>query len=99
MINTVIFDLGGVLIDWNPRHLYKKIFDDGGEMEWFLKEVCSGDWNVQQDAGRPFEVAVEELSAEHPKYRKEIEAYYSRWSEMLGGPIDSTVETSKRTKA
>jgi 2-haloacid dehalogenase len=76
---AIIFDLGGVLIDWNPRHLYRKLFDDDAAMETFLSEVCTPHWNEQQDAGRPFADAVELLVAEHPQYETHIRAYWDRW--------------------
>jgi 2-haloacid dehalogenase len=88
---AVVFDLGGVLIDWNPRHLYRELFDDPDEMEWFLAEVCNDAWNLEQDAGRPFATAVREASAAHPQYRAMIEAYFERWPEMVRGAYDDTV--------
>lgn len=91
MITTAVFDLGGVLIDWDPRHLYRKLFEDAAEMEAFLAEVCNGEWNGRQDEGRPFAEAVAELSARHPQQRDMIAAYHDRWPEMLGGAIDDTV--------
>lgn len=87
----VVFDLGGVLIDHNPRHLYRKLFDDAGAMEHFLATVCTPAWNRRQDAGRPIAEAVAELQAQHPDEAGLIAAYYGRWSEMLGGSIDGTV--------
>lgn len=91
-IKTIVFDLGGVLIDWNPRHLYRKIFKSEEEMEWFLSNICTYEWNVQQDAGRLFSVATAELTARHPEYSDKIALYYSRWEEMLGGEIGDTVK-------
>ena len=91
-INTIIFDLGGVLIDWNPNHLYKKIIEDEKEREYFLSEICTPHWNEQQDAGRTLAEATNILVDQHPKYQKEIEAFYGRWTEMLGGAIEKTVE-------
>jgi 2-haloacid dehalogenase len=88
----IVSDLGGVLIDWNPRHLYRKLFDDEAAMERFLSEVCDHDWNLCQDAGRPFAEAVAELAARHPEERALIEAYWHRWPEMIAGPIDASVE-------
>jgi 2-haloacid dehalogenase len=90
MSGCVIFDLGGVLIDWNPRHLYRKLFDDEAEMEGFLAEVCTQAWNERQDEGRPVAVAVAELTARHPEKRRLIEAYYARWPDMMAGPIEGS---------
>ena len=92
-INTIVFDLGGVLIDWNPRHLYKKLVtDDPERIEWFLSNVCTPEWNALQDAGRSFAEATAELLELHPEHRELIEVYYGRWEEMLGGPIEGTVD-------
>jgi 2-haloacid dehalogenase len=87
----VIFDLGGVLIDWNPRHLYRKLFDNPAAMERFLATVCTPDWNLTLDEGRPFTEAVAEISALHPDQIDLIAAYSERWHEMLGGTHEATV--------
>ena len=92
MRRIVIFDLGGVLIDWNPRYLYRKLFDEEEEMEWFLENICTSSWNAEQDAGRPFEEAVRLLVEEHPDHEQHIRAYQERWDEMLGGVIEGTRE-------
>ncbi len=91
-IDTIVFDLGGVLIDWNPRYLYKKIFDTEEETEKFLSEVCHGVWNAQHDAGKPFQEGVDELTEKYPEYSEEIQAYFDRWIEMIGGEITGTSE-------
>ncbi len=91
-INTIVFDLGGVLIDWNPRYVFKHIFKEETEMEYFLTEVCKPLWNHQMDEGKPFAEAVEELTNEFPQYALQIKAYHERWDEMLNGTIDGTVE-------
>jgi 2-haloacid dehalogenase len=96
---TIIFDFGGVLIDWNPRYLYKKIFDDESEMEWFLGNVCTMNWNLQQDEGRPFAEAIGLLQHEHAQYSEQIQAYFTRWEEMLNGPIEETVKILRHLKA
>ena len=88
---VIVFDLGGVLIDWNPRHLYRKLFDDDAAMERFLEEVCHGAWNLEQDRGRPFAEAIEEAALRHPDQRAMIEAYHTRWGEMLAGEIEGSV--------
>jgi len=99
IIDTVIFDLGGVLIDWNPERLYKKIFKDPEEMKYFLAEVCTPHWNEEQDGGRLLADATEILVKQFPKYTTEIEAFYGRWTEMLGGAIEGTVDILKELKA
>lgn len=91
-IETVIFDLGGVLIDWNPRYLYQKIFKTEDEITWFLSNVCTPEWNEQQDAGRSFEEATEELVLKFPEHEAAIRAWYGRWQETIRGPIYDTVE-------
>jgi 2-haloacid dehalogenase len=90
--NTVIFDLGGVLIDWNPRYLYRKIFNTEEEINWFLENVCTAEWNDEQDAGRSFEEATNELVAKFPDHEVAIRAWYSRWQETIGGRIHETVD-------
>jgi 2-haloacid dehalogenase len=88
---VIVFDLGGVLIDWNPRHLYRKLFDDDAQMEWFLEEVCHQAWNLEQDRGRTFADAIEEAVLRHPDQRAMIEAYHARWEEMVAGEIAGSV--------
>lgn len=90
---AVVFDLGGVLIDWNPRYLFRSLFEDEESMERFLAEVCTLEWNSRMDAGRPFAEAVEELAREHPDDAEMIRAYHGRWGEMLGGTFDETLAT------
>jgi 2-haloacid dehalogenase len=88
---VIVFDLGGVLIDWDPRHLYRKLFDQEAAMERFLDQVCHGAWNLEQDRGRSFADAIEEAVLRHPDQRAMIEAYHLRWEEMLAGAIEDTV--------
>ncbi len=95
----VVFDLGGVLIDWNPRYLYRKLIDDADEMEDFLAQICSPEWILQSDAGRPLSDCVEELAARHPDKASLIRAYRDRWPEMLEGWLDGTVDTLAALKA
>jgi 2-haloacid dehalogenase len=90
---AVVFDLGGVLIDWNPRYLYRQLFEGDDEaMEQFLAEVVSPDWNLQQDAGRPWNEAIETLTRQHPAQAELIAAYWDRWLETVGDAIQPTVE-------
>ena len=97
-INAIIFDLGGVLIDWNPRYVYRQIFKTEKEVEWFLENITTLDWNENQDAGYPLHKATEELIAKHPEWEPEIKAYYGRWLEMLGEAIHETVEIFRQLK-
>ena len=98
-LNTIIFDLGGVLIDWNQRYMYKTIFKTDQEMEWFLSNVCTTEWNEEQDAGRPFAEAVKIQTQLFPQYSKEIEAFHLRWPEMMKDQIYDTVQIFSELKA
>lgn len=98
-IKAIVFDLGGVLIDWDPRHMYRSVFDDETEMEHFLTEIATLKWNSQHDAGLPWAEGVANLSDEHPEYAHLIELYQQRWIEMLKGPIEGTVAILARLKA
>jgi 2-haloacid dehalogenase len=91
IVQAAVFDLGGVLIDWNPRYLYRKLLADDAAVETFLTEICNQAWNSEQDLGRPWSEAVESLTRDHPDQRALIAAYRERWEEMLGGPIDESV--------
>jgi 2-haloacid dehalogenase len=94
-----VFDLGGVLLDWNPRYLYRKLFDDEAEMERFLSEVCTMEWHHAHDLGVPPEQTSPPLVAAHPEYAEQIWAWTQRTEEMLGGPIEPTVEILRALKA
>lgn len=96
---TIIFDLGGVLIDWNPRYLYSQIFSDQDEMDFFLRAVCSPEWNAQMDGEKSFSDGIEELIPLHPEYADQIRAYFSRWEEMIGGVFSDTVQVLSELKA
>ena len=98
-IKNIVFDFGGVLVDWNPRYLYHKYFSTEEEMEYFLAHICTGEWNMQQDAGRPFAEGVALLQAEHPEYAEAIALYDTRWSEMIGGAIQENVDWLRELKA
>jgi 2-haloacid dehalogenase len=91
-VDTVVFDLGGVLIDWDPRYLYRQLLEDEAEIELFLETVCTIEWDARMDAGRPFAEGVAELVARHPDQEWLIRAYADRWEDMLGGEVPGTVE-------
>ncbi len=97
--SIVVFDIGNVLIEWDPRFLYRKIFADEAEMEWFLGHVCTPDWNLEQDRGRAMADAVALLLADHPDHATAIRAFDERWIETVSGPIEGSVrllETLRR---
>ena len=92
-IKNIIFDLGGVLIDWNPEYVYLEVFKgDRKKMQWFFDKICTMDWNENQDAGYPLQKATEDRVKMFPQYEEWIRMYYGRWEEMLGDPITETVE-------
>jgi 2-haloacid dehalogenase len=97
-IDTVIFDLGGVLIDWNPRYLYRKLFSTEDEITWFMDNICTSEWNDQQDAGRSFADATEELVKRHPTHEIPIRAWYGRFPETISGCIQPTVDVLSNIK-
>ncbi|MBD1385534.1 HAD family phosphatase [Mucilaginibacter rigui] len=98
MINTIIFDLGAVLVDWNPHYLYRNLFPDEQEMKDFLANITTPEWNEEQDAGRPLQEGTELLVQQYPHHEANIRAFYGRWEEMLGGAIEGTVELFKQLK-
>ena len=98
MINNIIFDFGGVLLDWNPRYLYKSYFNNDEEMEHFLADICNGEWNIRQDAGRPFAEAVKELQAKFPEYAEAIQMYDDDWEKMLKCELPESIDLLKELK-
>lgn len=88
---NVVFDIGNVLVHWEPRALYREIFASEDEVEWFIANVCNSDWNLEQDRGRSFAEAVREATARFPEHADAIAAYDLRWHETMPGPIDGTV--------
>ena len=98
-IDTLIFDLGGVLVDWNPKYVYREVFDDDEEkVDWFLNTICTSNWNIEQDAGRTLQEATELLVSQHPEYEKWIRIYYDRWEDMLNGTIQETEDLLNKLK-
>ena len=93
---NIIFDLGGVLIDWNPDYVFKEVFQDEEKLAWFYREICTMEWNENQDAGYPLVKATEERVALFPQYEEWIRMYYGRWEEMLGEAIDGSVSLLKK---
>jgi len=97
-IDAIVFDIGGVLLDWNPRYLYRKVFEAEQEMERFLSEVCTPEWHDAHDRGKSFEVSCAELAAAHPAYSEQIYAWGRRSEEMVRGPIQETVEVLRELR-
>ena len=99
-IDTVVFDIGNVLIAWNPEWLYQKLIPDVDQRQWFLEHICTMAWHTRQDAGRSVADGVRELSARYPQYQSLIAAFYLRWDEMIGTqPITGSVSLLEQVKA
>jgi len=97
MINTIVFDLGGVLIDWNPEYVFLKEFrGDREKMNWFFENICTSEWNEQQDAGYSLERATLERIAIFPEHERLIRMYYGKWEQMLGYELPGTVDILKK---
>jgi 2-haloacid dehalogenase len=99
MINTIVFDLGGVLVDWNPEYVYRSLIPDPERRRYFFEHICTHDWNIEQDAGRDLNEATQLLVAQFPDWETEIRSYYGRWPEMLGEPIYGTLELLRKAIA
>ncbi len=98
--SVAVFDLGGVLIDWNPRYLYRKLFGaDEAAMEHFLANICTSNWNTQLDAGRTLAEGCALLKERHPEHALYIDAWMERYDEMLGGAIQGTVDILSELRA
>jgi len=98
-IETIIFDLGGVLVDWKPEYVYRKVFNNDEEkVQWFLNTVCTPEWNIEQDAGRTIEEGVNIKIKEFPQYEEWIRLFYNEWHNMFSGPIQDNVELFKDLK-
>lgn len=98
-VRNIVFDFGGVLIDWDPRYLYRKVFASEEEMEWFLANVCTSEWNALQDAGLPFAEGIAEAKALHPEYAAQIVMFRSRWIEMTRGEIKENTDWLRSLKS
>ena len=97
-MKNIVFDFGGVLVDWNPHHLYDKYFGSVEKAEWFLNNICLYSWNIQMDGGKPFAEGVAELQAEYPEWSEAIAIYHTRWIEMMGGEIEGMADIVRRLK-
>lgn len=98
VIKAIIWDLGNVLIDWNPKYVFDKLFDDKEKQHHFLSNICNLEWNEEQDAGRSIKEGTELLLQKHPEWKEYILAYYEKWEEMLAGPIDEVVSIFEQLK-
>jgi 2-haloacid dehalogenase len=97
-IQAIIFDFGGVLLQWDPHKLYRRYFDQPGQIDQFLKEINFSTWNIEQDRGRPFAEAIAELSGQFPQYSHLIHAYYDHFEDSIVGPIHGTIEILRQLK-
>ena len=97
-IKNIIFDFGGVLVNWDPRYLYNDLFDNKEEMEYFLTHICSPEWNTMQDAGRPLEEGTRVLIQKFPEHSNMIRKFYDEWETMLRDEIPANVQLLSRLK-
>ncbi|MFT4174703.1 MAG: HAD family phosphatase [Rhodocyclaceae bacterium] len=98
-LDTVVFDLGNVMIPWDPRVLYRKLLPDEAAVDAFLRDICPPSWNAHQDRGRPIAQGVAEHVAQHPEHEALIRAYYDRWDETIGEAIEGSVALMRELKA
>ncbi|MCG2792689.1 MAG: HAD family phosphatase [Weeksellaceae bacterium] len=96
MIKNIIFDFGGVLMDWDPRYFFKTYFNDDEKMEFFLKNIAIDEWNAEQDRGRSLKEGTKILIQQHPDWEREIRAYYDNWPIMLKREIPENVEILRK---
>jgi len=92
MIETIIYDLGGVLIDWNPMYVFEKYFDRTEDRDYFFSNICTSAWNEEQDGGRTIAEGTQLLIEQFPEWEPAIRDYYGRWTEMIKGPIQESVD-------
>jgi 2-haloacid dehalogenase len=97
-IEAIIFDLGNVLISWDPANLYRKLFTDRQEMDYFLTNICTMEWHTLQDGGRSPDEGTKDLLTRYPQHEEAIRTYYTRWKEMFNGPIEGSVQILKELK-
>jgi 2-haloacid dehalogenase len=98
MLQTIIYDLGGVLIDWNPLYVYQNYFDKKEDLDFFFSHICTSEWNEEQDGGRTIDEANQWLIAQYPDWEKAIRDYYGRWPEMIKGDIPASVRLLQQLK-
>ncbi|MDH6150019.1 MULTISPECIES: HAD family hydrolase [Paraburkholderia] len=98
-IKAVVFDFGGVLIDWSPEYLYRELIPDEVERRWFLTHVCSMDWVIRQDGGQPIVEATDELIVRFPDHEPLIRAFYERWHQMVAGVLDDGIALMEKLEA
>ena len=97
-IKNIVFDFGGVLLDWNPRYFYRAYFKDEQEMEYFLSNICTTEWNAEQDKGRSFEEGIRILQEQYPQYKEAIRLFKDKWEDMLKGEFPESVKLVKQLK-
>jgi 2-haloacid dehalogenase len=95
---AVVFDIGGIFLDWDPRNLYRKLFRDEERMEWFLEHICTAEWHDAHDRGRPVAASCTELALAHPEWGAEIAAWSERSEEMVGGAVEDSISVLEELK-
>lgn len=95
-IKNIVFDFGGVLVDWNPRYLYEQLFDNKHDMEYFLTHICTEAWNIEQDAGRTLADGTRLLQEQFPEHHDMIQRFYDDWEVMVKGDIPQNTSLLRR---
>lgn len=96
---TAVFDVGNVLVRWDPFRVYREMIPDEAKRNWFLQNVCTSAWNLEQDRGRSWEEGIALLVASHPEWEAQIRAYDERWHEAVPGMIEDSVAVLEELKA
>lgn len=97
-IRNIVFDFGGVLLDWNPRHMYRAFFPNEADMEYFLSNICTDAWNAEQDRGRSFSDGIRLLQSQYPDYQEAIHLYSEKWEDMLKGELPESTKLLRELK-
>ena len=98
-ITTIVFDIGNVLLEWDPRHLYRQLIGDPDQLTHFLTNICTPAWHLAHDLGADIERSCRDLARQHPGHAELIMAWADRGEEMVPGPIEGSVRLLDELRA